>query len=141
MEFFGKNIIFIQRLNALTISGQLKWKYYSDGMFQFNDEDLKFFHHEFCWVDSSNSFYSKINETIVLLVYEIHESGKDGSTNSFYRLLVAEPGEDGYIDDISIPDEQYHLIAELSYHIKGLLGKKNPKAEKFIDSLIDKTNK
>lgn len=138
MEFFGKNVLFIQKLIDLTLDKQIKWKYYHDGLFEFNDENFKFFHHEYCWVDSANSFYTEFENTIVLLVYEISESGKDGSITSLYRLFVSEPGEDGYIDDVNVSEDDYALLTELSYHIKGILSQKNPKAEKFIDSIIDK---
>lgn len=137
IEWFNRKVIFVQKLIDMTLNKKLTWKYYSDNTFTFNDENFKFFHNEFCWLDSNSSFFTQIDDTTIILAYEINESGKDGSISSMYRLLVGEPGENGYIDEIKLDKEHYPLLIELSYHIKGILGQMNPKAEKFIDNIID----
>ncbi len=138
IEWFDRNVIFVQKLINMTLKKKLTWNYYYNDTFYFKDENFKFFHHEFCWLDSNSSFFTQINDTTIILAYEINENGKDGSISSMYRLLVGETGENGYIDEIKLDENHYPLLIELSYHIKGILGQMNPKAEKFIDMLIDK---
>lgn len=136
-EWLGKNFLFVQRLIDKTLKKEIDWAYYHDGLYELNDENLIFFHHEFCWLDSTNSFFTQIDSTIVILAYELAESGKDGSITRRFKLIVGEPGSDGYISEIKVDDEHYSSLIELSYHIKGILAQTSPKAEKFIDKFLD----
>lgn len=140
MFFFGKNVLFVNKLIDMTLDRKITWHNYSSDLFKLNDENMMLFFHEYRWIDPSNSFYTKIDDTIILLIYEINDSGKggkDGTLLNKYSLYIAEEGENGYVDNVSVEDKNYSVLAELSYHIKGIVNKENPKSERFIDKIIN----
>lgn len=137
MFFCGRNVLFVNKLIEKTLHNDLAWSNYKNGLFNFNDTKMNLFQCEYRWIDQSNSFYTKVENTIVLLIYDITESGKDGTVFGKYSLYIAEEGENGYVDNVSIEDKDYAVLAELSYHIKGIVNKENSKSERFIDKIIN----
>lgn len=136
MSDYDKNIDFVNRLIGMTMLGNLNWKHYYDGEINFKDEQGVFFHNEFCVLDASKSYYTFIEDTFIILAYEINESGKDDSYSKDFRILIGEQGKHGYISQIKFNTDPCALLSELSYHIKDSISDSDEKADAFIDSFL-----
>ena len=131
-----KKVEFVNRLIDMTINNMLEWRHYYDGVIDIKDDNMLLFHTEYCMLDSSKSYYTLFESHFIILVFEISESGKDGTISKAFRLLLGEPGKHGYISELKFENDPYALLSELSYHIKDSICNTDEKAEAFIDYVL-----
>ncbi len=132
-----KNIDFVNKLIDMTMDNALVWKHYSDGKIDIKDDNVIFFHTEYCWLDCSKSYYTNLDSHFIILAFETSEDGRDGTITKAFRLLIGETGTHGYISEVKFDDDQYALLSELSYHIKDSIHDTDEKADAFIDAVLN----
>ncbi len=130
---------FIKQLSKDTLSKKISWRRLTDyGNMQPDSNELisaMLFENEFHHINFFVSYYSIVANGTIYILYEINESGRDGTITDGYNIYLHDENKNKVIP-LSCP---ISTIYQLTNSIQLFLADEESDAESFIDDYFSQS--